>query len=153
MRKAEIITALLLVCATFTHALLFLDYADTRSSRSRHETILSLMNDENPGLILNCGDLADGYQDQFISVLQAEPNVNTLLNENLYLVAKGSDSHDEESWLKGLRPTVLRNNSLLYSWTVENCFFVCNGQRKDASPWLEGQLASPEAQAAQPTTQ
>ena len=68
MKTIKITFLILIVFSTFIHALVFLDYADTRSNKGQHEKILARMNDENPSLILNNGDLADGYRDDFISV-------------------------------------------------------------------------------------
>lgn len=135
-------------CIATSHATQFIVYADTRSNKARHDQVLSLIDQRAPELILNCGDLADGYRDEFIAQLQSKSNVKNLLDKNLYLVSKGSDVHDSQSWLFGLRPTVVRDNSVRYAFTVGNCFFVCNGTSATADVWLAEQLGSAESKAA-----
>jgi len=147
MRSAIILLACLCSYTSVT-ALEFIVYGDTRSFPNSHKEVLTAMCKTSPALVLNIGDLADGYQSQFISILQSYPKINTLLSANKYLVAKGSDAHDAESWVKGLRPTVLRDNALRYAFTEDDCFIVSNGTDATADTWLSSTLGSAAAKAA-----
>ncbi|MCP4747368.1 MAG: hypothetical protein GY874_14695 [Desulfobacteraceae bacterium] len=139
----------ILICFTITNAwaeFRFVSYGDSRAKEDNHSAICSLINAEDPDLIIHSGDLWDGYSSSvWKSHFTSNNNLNTLLDNNMILVARGN--HESISEVLNFSPDIVRNNSVSYSFLAENVFFVCLGMKPSAS-YLESQLQTEEAQNA-----
>ena len=126
----------------------FCAFGDSRGDVTTFGKILGLADAKNPELVLFSGDLWDGYtQAQWLSAINAKPNMKTLLNANKFLVAWGN--HESCSAVQGITPTVLRGGQCNYSYTEGNCFFVSMGEDPaQNTTWLETQLSSAASQSA-----
>ncbi|MCP4745951.1 MAG: PKD domain-containing protein [Desulfobacteraceae bacterium] len=124
----------------------FVAYGDSRSYPEDHDAICGLISSEDPELIINSGDLWDGYSSSvWKSHFTSRNNLNTLLNNNMILVARGN--HETSSKVLDFSPDIVRENSITYSFLAANIFFVCLGMDPSAS-YLESQLQTLEAQNA-----
>ena len=124
----------------------FVAYGDSRSYSYVHDDISGQINSEDPELVIHVGDLWDGYSSsEWKSHFTSRANLNYLLNNNKILVARGN--HESESEVLNFSPSIVRNNSINYSFLAGNVFFVCLGMDPSAS-YLESQLQKAEAQNA-----
>ncbi|MBF0429706.1 MAG: NPCBM/NEW2 domain-containing protein [Fibrobacteria bacterium] len=126
-------------------ALHFVAYGDTRSNPSLHTTVLNGISSENPELILNSGDLWNGYEASFNDVVGANANIKTLLETNLYLIAQGN--HEDDTQIINHRPSLVRNGSVKYSFTMDNIFFIASAVIPD-NEYIEAQLQTQAAKDA-----
>jgi predicted phosphodiesterase len=129
-------------------ALHFVIYGDTRTNLSTHQTVIGSFSAVNPDLVLHTGDLYDGYTEaEFKTAITSRPNIATLLNNNLFLVARGN--HETEAAVLAFSPPIVRNDSILYSFTDGNCFFVCAGYDPAQNlAWTQSRLQSVQARNA-----
>ncbi|MCP3940570.1 MAG: hypothetical protein GY710_03700, partial [Desulfobacteraceae bacterium] len=101
----------------------FVAYGDSRSYAEDHDTICAGISLADPELIIHSGDLWDGYSSStWKSHFTSRSNLNTLLNNNMILVARGN--HETESEVLNFSPTIVRDNSISYSFLAGNVFFV-----------------------------
>ena len=148
--KRIIITALLIGCIFFhnSYSLKFVAYGDSRTQPNTHEKVVDRFAQENPELVIHSGDLWDDYtSSEWKSHFTANSNLAVLLNNNRILVARGN--HEAESVVLNFSPSIVKDNSIEYSFREGNCFFVSMGYdpgRNNA--WLETQLQSTESQTA-----
>ncbi len=125
----------------------FVACGDSRDDVSTFSAMNSLINNENPGLVIHSGDLWETTAPSaWKNAITQYPNLNNLLNANKYLVSRGN--HETFSEVQGITPTLVRNNSEKYSFTEGNCFFVCLGMSIDVT-FAQQELSSAAAQAAQ----
>ncbi len=124
----------------------FVAYGDSRSNSYVHDNIARQINSEDPELVIHVGDLWDGYSSsEWKSHFTSRANLNNLLNNNRILVARGN--HESEIEVLSFSPSIVKNNSINYSFLAGNVFFVCLGMNPSAS-YLESQLQRAEAQNA-----
>jgi predicted phosphodiesterase len=130
------------------HALHFVIYGDTRTNAATHQQVIASYSSVNPELVVHTGDLYDGYTEaQFKSAITSPPNIAALLNNNLFLVARGN--HETEAAVLAFSPTIVRDDSILYSFTDGNCFFVCVGYDPAQNlSWTQNRLQSTAARNA-----
>lgn len=101
-------------------------YGDTRTNASWHQEVVTAYAKFNPNIVLHTGDIWDGYTSaQWLSHLTGNPVTKKLLDDSLFLVARGN--HEEESEVLNLRPKIVRNGSIHYSLVRDNVFFLCLG--------------------------
>jgi hypothetical protein len=138
----------IIVLAKCGFSLNFVAYGDTRTDSATHRTIVAAIAQESPALVIHVGDLWDGYwAPAFKSIITGPANIAALLNTNRFLVARGN--HEAESDVIAFSPTVVRRDSILYSFAEGNCFFVCMGYDPGLNnTWLETQLNSTAARSA-----
>jgi len=133
------------VIATSTH---FVVYGDSRSNPGPHQTVVDAFAKRNPQMVLATGDLWDGYGPaQWKTIVTKNANIADLLAKNLFIVSRGN--HETITEVKAFAPTILRDNTELYSFTFGNSFFVSLGMDPagDAA-YLKTQLSSAAAKAA-----
>ncbi len=124
----------------------FIAYGDSRTNAGDHDDICENISFEDPELILHSGDLWDGYSSsKWKSHFTSRSNLNTLLNNNKILVARGN--HESSSEVLNFSPKIVKNNSTKYAFMAGNVFFVCLGMDPSAS-YLKSQLQTTEAQNA-----
>jgi acid phosphatase type 7 len=132
-------------------ALHFITYGDTQNNPVEHQLLVNAYAVVDPELVLNMGDLWLGYQDtsaQFKAIITSNTNIAALLFANRYLVASGN--HDEGSQILGFSPPIVQHDSLLYSFSLANSFFICMGLDPSQNlAWCEQQLQGTESRAAQ----
>jgi hypothetical protein len=143
---------LLLSGALFSRsaALGFVVYGDTQSAALIHQQVIDAYADIDPDLVLNVGDLWLGYEDssaEFRDIVGSHENIADLLDDNRFLVALGN--HDFEEQVLAFSPPIVRDNSIRYSFTQDNSFFVCMGlDPSENLDWCERRLASDESRSA-----
>ncbi len=149
------VLALLLTITTASYALKFVVNSDTQSDRNAHQSVVNAYAPTNPELVLNTGDLYQGYGGDeaatFRTILNSKPNIGALLSANKYLAAMGNHENvDNGRLVTSFTPPIVRNGSIYYSSTEGNCFFVCMAMNPSLNnDWMEQELSSGEAQAAQ----
>lgn len=141
-------TGLILGLICRLSALEFIAYGDTRTNISPHQAVVDAFAEHNPPLVIHSGDLWDGYSsDQWRNILTKNADIASLLNNNQFLVARGN--HESEGAVLNFNPRIVRDGNIEYSFTEDNCFFVCMGIDPGANTsWLEHQLQSSAATAA-----
>lgn len=126
----------------------FAAYGDTRTDAGMHQTIINKISALNPELVLHTGDLWDGYSaSQWKTIVTSKSNINSLLSNNLFLVARGN--HEANGDVTSFSPSIVRNNSVTYSVKQGNVFFVSVGlDPGGAISFLTNALKSADAQSA-----
>lgn len=126
----------------------FVVYGDSRSNVAPHQQVVDAFAKRDPQFVLATGDLWDGYgPDQWKTIITKNKNIGALLEKNLFLVSRGN--HETVAEVKAFKPTLLRGDAELYSFTQGNGFFVSLGMDPASqATYLEGQLSSPAAKAA-----
>jgi len=126
----------------------FVAYGDSRTNQDDHQTILDAFAKLNPELVLNTGDLWDGYgASAWKSAVTKNPGIADLLDNNLFLVSRGN--HESVSELLNFSPTIVRENDEKYSFTVGNTFFISLGYATaNGASFLQQRLQTPEATSA-----
>lgn len=126
----------------------FVVYGDTRGDVAAHQSVVDAYAKLDPQVVVHSGDLWDGYTPaQFDAILTKNANIGALLAQNLFLVSRGN--HENAADLLAFKPTLVRNNTELYSATVGPVFFVSLGMDPAGeATFLEQQLSSPAAKAA-----
>ena len=127
----------------------FAAYGDTRSYPGTHQQVIDGIAKLNPQLVIQSGDLWDGYTaDQFRTILTKHSNLAGLLNSGKFVVSRGN--HESLSEYLAFTPSLSRGSKTeTFSYVEGNSFFVVLGMNpagKDA--FLDGELQKPEAQAA-----
>jgi acid phosphatase type 7 len=150
MRASAFLALLVTIAGTFApaYAFHFVIYGDTRTNPATHQQVVSAYSAVNPELVIHTGDLYEGYTAaQFKTIITSRPNIAALLSSNLFLVARGN--HETEAEVLAFSPPVVRNDSILYSFTDGNCFFVCVGYDPALNlAWTQARLESPAARTA-----
>ena len=149
MKKIPILIGLLmLLIITNSYSFKFVAYGDSRTQASVHESVVNRYAQENPELVVHSGDIWDDYPSStWKSHFQNNATLAPLLSNNKILVARGN--HESESEVLNFSPTIVRDNSIEYSFTEGNCFFISMGYDPGANnTWLYDQLESPESQNA-----
>jgi predicted phosphodiesterase len=144
-----VLTLLLLSSALLQGQVLrFCAYGDSRSNAGVHNNICSGMNSQDPDVVIHSGDIWSGYgSSTWRNHITSKANLNPVLQNNLYMIARGN--HESEGEVLGFSPPIVRNNSIVYSFSEGNCFFISLGLNPGGSvSYLENVLQSPEAQAA-----
>jgi uncharacterized repeat protein (TIGR02543 family) len=127
------------------NAFKFVAGGDSRDDMTSFGKVISAEAMENPALSLHDGDCWGSLSStSWVNVIKGNSVMNALLNANNYLVSRGN--HESFSALQSVSPTVVRNNSETYSFTVGNCFFVCAGY--DNASYIQSQMTSAAAIAA-----
>ncbi len=124
-------------------------YGDSRTNASQHLQVLTAFAKMNPNLVLHTGDLWDGYpQAIWQEHITRNPVTKKLNDDSLYLIARGN--HETEAAVLALRPAMVRNNSIKYSFVRDNCFFLCLGYEPSSSnlTYARQQLTSTAAKTA-----
>ena len=126
----------------------FAVYGDTRTVADMHQKIIDLIAATDPELVLHSGDLWDGYSaEQWKNIITSHANLETLLNDNLFLVTRGN--HESGNAVLNFSPTIVRDDSLVYSLTKGNVFFISLAMNPESSEdFLSQALQSDEAQNA-----
>lgn len=149
MNKIPILIGLLmLLIITNSYSLKFIAYGDSRTGASTHQRVVNRFAQENPELVVHSGDLWDDYtSSEWKSHFNSVSNIASLLTNNKILVARGN--HESESEVLNFSPSIVRDNSIEFSYVEGNCFFVSMGYDPGANnSWLETQLQSTESQNA-----
>ncbi len=130
------------------NALRFAVLGDSRTNPDLHQTVMDGVATTNPQLILDTGDLWDGYGSaQWKTITTRNANIAALLASNMYLVSRGN--HETLSELLAFTPTLVRNNSETYGFSLGNAYFVSLGMDPSlATAFLENELKKPEAKNA-----
>jgi predicted phosphodiesterase len=143
----------LIICLTSVlysaYALKFVAYGDTRDNPTTHKSVVDRFAAEKPEVVLHVGDLSgtDSNIPNFTNVIAGNTTADSLWKANLFLVGRGN----HESWtaLRNISPTMVRNNTEKYYFSMGNCFFVCLGYDGGSDlTWLKTALATPAAKAA-----
>jgi hypothetical protein len=127
-------------------------YGDTRTNPGTHQAVVDAYAPLNPDFVIHAGDLWDGYPGgagQFSRILSSHPNIAALMSRNLFLVAQGN--HESADDVLSFRPSIVRNNATMYSFRMDNAFFVVLGMDPSGPvtvAYLKQQLASPAAVSA-----
>jgi acid phosphatase type 7 len=126
----------------------FIAYGDSRTNPGIHKQLVDSFALENPDLVIHSGDLWDDYTSlEWLSHFVYNPVTKDLLDQNKILVARGN--HESEAEVMGVLPRIVKDDSIEYSFTQGNCFFICMGlDPGENNTWLEKQLQSPDAQDA-----
>jgi predicted phosphodiesterase len=138
-------TLSILLLAFRISALKFVAYGDSRSQAGVHQAIVDGFASLKPELVIHSGDLWDGYSpDRWREIITSNPHTDSLLANNLFLVARGN--HESKRAVRGFEPAIVRDNDIRYSFTADNCFFVCAGKDPgEDKAWLEQQLQTSAA--------
>ncbi len=146
MKKKYILFLILLLTVKDGSAFTFCVYGDSRSYPEMHAMICNAINLENPELVIHAGDLWDGYGPrEWKAHITSQSNLNELLLNNRYLVAKGN--HETSAEIFSFSPSIVRGSTTQYSFSEGNSFFVCTGEVPDAA-YLAAQLQTAAAQKA-----
>jgi hypothetical protein len=144
----RLIPGILLVCVFIVSpafALHFVAGGDSRDDMTDFGRVVAAEAAENPALSLHDGDCWGGNTStQWVNVIKGNSVMNALLIANNFLVSRGN--HESFSALAAVSPTVVRNNSETYSFTMQNCFFVSAGY--DNASYIQTQMATTAAKAA-----
>jgi hypothetical protein len=148
MKKVVLFGVIVLLLAKSGYSLNFVAYGDTRDDPAEHAKLITQMAKDSPQVVLHVGDLWGGTGSvPWKATVMSQPNIAALLAANKFLVARGN--HETEPEVFAFTPTLVRHDSILYSFTEGNCFFVCMGYDPGLNnAWLETQLSSAEAQGA-----
>ncbi len=149
MKKMPIwIFILVLFTIRTGYSLRFIAYGNSRYKADTHQAIVDEYRKADPELVIHTGNCWDGYTPEvWKSHLTYWPNMDTLLNNNKILVARGN--YEFEKTLKNFDPPILINDSLIYAFREGNCFFVCMGFDPGTNNnWMEEKLRTYEAQSA-----
>lgn len=149
MKKIPILIGLLmLLIITNSYSFKFVAYGDSRTQASVHESVVNRYAQDDPELVIHSGDIWDDYPSStWKSHFENNATLAPLLSNNKILVARGN--HESESEVLNFSPTIVKDNSIEYSFVEGNCFFVSMGYDPGANnSWLETQLQSAESQTA-----
>jgi hypothetical protein len=148
MRLAVVCGVLVLLLAKSGSSLNFVAYGDTRDNPAEHTQLLGQMAKDSPQVVLHVGDLWGGTgSGPWKAAVTSQPSIAALLTANKFLVSRGN--HETESEVLTFTPTLVRHDSILYSFTDGNSFFICMGYDPGLNnTWLETQLSSVAAQNA-----
>jgi hypothetical protein len=126
----------------------FAAYGDTRDNPAEHSQLLSQIAKDSPQVVLHVGDLWGGTgAAAWKAAVTGQPAMAALLSANRFLVSRGN--HETEAEVLAFSPSLVRRDSILYSFTEGNCFFACMGYDPGLnSTWLEAQLSSAACQNA-----
>jgi hypothetical protein len=131
-------------------SLRFAVFGDSRDNYTAHQSVLNAMAQKNPELVLDTGDLWAGYpsgSSQWGTITKSNASIAALLTANRYLVSRGN--HETVGELLAFSPTLVRNNSETYAYTIGNAYFVSLGMDPAAATaFLTQSLSSAEASAA-----
>lgn len=146
--RAILVLLLIFSIASRVSALHFVAYGDSRTGTKAHQAVVDGIASTQPELVIHSGDLWDGYSPgKWRDILTKNAHIDSLLANGLFLVARGN--HESREEVLAFDPPVVRDNRMRYSFTLGNCFFVCTSKNPGENlPWLEQQLQSPEAAAA-----
>ncbi len=148
MKSVIWIGIIIMVFAQSSFALKWVMCGDSRDDMTDFGKVISGAALENPALILHDGDCWGSVSPAaWLNVIKANTVTNALLNANNFLVSRGN--HDDWATLKAVTPSVVRNNSETYSFSMGNCFFVSQGfDPAQNYANLRAELSSSAAQAA-----
>lgn len=148
MRLVVVCGVMVLLLAKNGNSLNFVAYGDTRDNPAEHTQLIAQMAKDSPQVVLHVGDLWGGTGSApWKATVTSQPGIAALLAANKFLIARGN--HETESEVLAFTPTLVRHDSILYSFTDGNSFIVCMGYDPGLNnTWLETQLSSAAAQNA-----